>query len=587
MRPPIEARAIRAPPGRLVARLTHSRSLLLALALAWISAADTVAQDIRPGDERPELPGFEPDAEDRRPALTPLPSVPSFEPRAREKGSVLPQLALPDGQDIDGLEGGAQVVVREFAISGNTALDPEALAGVTRPYLDRPLAFSRGYVTSGVVIPDQTLADGVLEVWVIEGRLEKIEIYNEGRLRESYLRRQLARGAKTPVNVHDLERALQILQQDDRIEAVDATLVPSERRGEAILRVRVLERRAWSVRLAGNNYNSPAIGEWRGVFRAAHRNLSGFGDRLSAEYKGSSGLQDVRGSWEVPLPPFETRLEAHFRRTWSQGVEAPYDTLDINSQTQTYGFTLTQPLYRSASTLVEGFFVGEWRKSQSFIFGDVPFSFVAGPIRGTGKAAILRFGGSATYSTREQALAARGLISWGLDALGATVNEGDVPDGQFLAFLGQLQWARRLPWWDLQLIARADVQVSDRPLLGIEQFSMGGHASVRGYRENTLVRDNGVIASLELRIPVPMPSFRESRPRLEIAPFFDVGHSWNTDRPTVGPQTVASIGIGGRLGLTERALFQVYWGHRLLDVPVFGEGALQDDGVSMGLTWDW
>ena len=45
--------------------------------------------------------------------------------------------------------------------------------------------------------------------------------------------------------------------------------------------------------------------------------------------------------------------------------------------------------------------------------------------------------------------------------------------------------------------------------------------------------------------------------------------------------------IGGRLGLTERALFQVYWGHRILNVAEVDRDALQDDGVQMGLTWDW
>ena len=35
-----------------------------------------------------------------------------------------------------------------------------------------------------------------------------------------------------------------------------------------------------------------------------------------------------------------------------------------------------------------------------------------------------------------------------------------------------------------------------------EKFSLGGVNSVRGYRENELVSDNGVIGSMELRIPL-------------------------------------------------------------------------------------
>jgi hemolysin activation/secretion protein len=200
---------------------------------------------------------------------------------------------------------------------------------------------------------------------------------------------------------------------------------------------------------------------------------------------------------------------------------------------------------------------------------------------------VLRFGATWGYSSRTQAVAARSLFSIGLDLLGATRNPGGLPDGRFFAWLGQVQWARRFASiLDATLVARADVQLSDRPLLGFEQFAIGGRNTVRGYRENRLVGDNGVVGSLELRVPIPMPSWREWRPHFELAPFFDAGHSWNTDRPELGEQTLLSVGVGGRLFLTHDMLFRVYWGHPLKDVASLGESSLQDDGISLGLEWD-
>ena len=129
------------------------------------------------------------------------------------------------------------------------------------------------------------------------------------------------------------------------------------------------------------------------------------------------------------------------------------------------------------------------------------------------------------------------------------------------------------------------MQIADRPLLGLEQFVVGGHTSVRGYRKNQLVRYNGLVGSLELRVPVPMPDLREWRPRFELAPFVDAGYSWNARGPTDGPTTLVSVGVGGRLGLTDRVHFEIYWGHRLKSVPEIGAANLQDAGLSLGLTW--
>jgi hypothetical protein len=98
-------------------------------------------------------------------------------------------------------------------------------------------------------------------------------------------------------------------------------------------------------------------------------------------------------------------------------------------------------------------------------------------------------------------IAARSTFSLGVDALGATVNGGPVPDGQYLAWLGQFQWVRRFDDRGDQFVFRTDLQLAEDPLLPLEQFAVGGASTVRGYRENQLVRDNGFVTSAELRIP--------------------------------------------------------------------------------------
>jgi hemolysin activation/secretion protein len=100
------------------------------------------------------------------------------------------------------------------------------------------------------------------------------------------------------------------------------------------------------------------------------------------------------------------------------------------------------------------------------------------------------------------------------------------------------------------------------------------------------VRDNGVVASLEARLPV----VREHRwaEYVQVAPFIDFGHAWNTRQPTPKPRTLASVGLGLRWAATVpapfavRPQFEVYWGVPLNHVNTPG-GDLQDWGLHLQL----
>jgi hemolysin activation/secretion protein len=95
---------------------------------------------------------------------------------------------------------------------------------------------------------------------------------------------------------------------------------------------------------------------------------------------------------------------------------------------------------------------------------------------------------------------------------------------------------------DTLLLLRADAQFADRALLPFEQFSVGGIDSVRGYRQDALLTDNGIFASAEVRIPILRLPKMDGL--LQIAPFFDIGHGWNRSGfPNPDPQTLASVAL--------------------------------------------
>jgi hemolysin activation/secretion protein len=283
----------------------------------------------------------------------------------------------------------------------------------------------------------------------------------------------------------------------------------------------------------------------------------------------------------LPLTARDTTLNLKYIRGETIVQEEPFDPLDIETESDTFGITLRQPLYRSLRQEFAVALTGERSHSKSTLEGE-PFSFFSGAEDGEATIAPVRLSLEWTDRTQNQVIAARSRFSVGTYTMGATQHRhSKIPDGQFFAWLAQLEWARRLDFWDIQTLFRFETQLANDSLLPLEKIGVGGRYSVRGYRWNQMVRDNGLVFQLETRIPLvrnkPWADY------LQLAPFADYGEAWNTDLPTPDPRTIYSIGVGLRWALTIpapirlRPQFEVYWGYQLKDVDTVG-GDLQDHG---------
>ncbi len=485
-----------------------------------------------------------------------------------------------------------RVQVSGFRLIGNTAFSDEELQSLTATYTNRPISFedllrlrdeltlhyvSHGYVTSGVLLPEQAVRDGIVELQVVEGTLAAINVADVKRLRPGYVEKRLRPDAGEIVNMTALEGRLQVLQQDPLIHHVEAQLVPGPRRDVSELNLSVFERRPFGGSFEVNNHQAPAIGSERAMARFWHRNVSGGGDSFNISASGSEGLGELEASYEILLNSRGTRLGFWGIATKAEAVEAPFDQLDIESETQSYAIVFSHPLIHNLNTEFSIFGSAEVRQSQSFLLGE-GFQFSDGLEEdGIARVTALRLGVQYTHRDRQRVFAARSTFSGGIDAFDATINETG-PSGEFFAWLAQLQWAQRFDWLDARMIARLDAQLALDPLLPLEQMAVGGHATVRGYRENRFVRDNGVVGSLEFRIPIWRRS--SGHTVLELAPFYDYGRSWNRDRPTPQPEVLESAGLGLIAPINATFYGEVYWGHTLRNVPdISDEHNLQDDGI--------
>src|SRR5205823_499988 len=110
----------------------------------------------------------------------------------------------------------------------------------------------------------------------------------------------------------------------------------------------------------------------------------------------------------------------------------------------------------------------------------------------------------------------------------------------------------------------------------LEQMSVGGMDSVRGYRENQLVRGRGVVSSVEFRVPVL--SDKAGNGIVQLAPFFDWGGAWNVGESTPSPRFIYSVGVGLLVNPNRHFDARLYWGYRFEHVRTEGND-IQDLGI--------
>ncbi|WP_177428496.1 ShlB/FhaC/HecB family hemolysin secretion/activation protein [Candidatus Venteria ishoeyi] len=532
----------------------------------------------------------------------------------------LPPISLPENQ----LSAMAEIYVKHFELSGNKTVKTETLLDLIKTFSNRKISaeelqevrnilthyyVDNGYINSGVVIPDQEIneTEKIIRLNIIEGRLVKINLQKAeaAKLQPDYIKQRLSYGENEILNVNTLQERLQILQQNPLISRFNAELGPGIYPGEAILNLEIKEARAWNLGFSANNHRSPSIGGFRGELFGHHRNLLGFGDHLSGRVGLTKGLNDYAIDYNIPLNRYDTQLELHAERSDSKIVSEPFSQLDITSDAEVYKVGLRHPFYRTYSkdfhyrVFDMGLALNVSRSETRLL--DELFGFPP-VIDGINKITALHFSQNWLDRSRNRVIAFSSNFRFGLSALNSTVHEGidpgtgqefNAPDSKFALWLGQFRWIERLPLpWDKkrnsQLLLRADLQYSDDDLLPLEKFAMGGANTVRGYRENLLTRDKGIVLSLEWQIPVytwtvPMLGAKANEGDIFITPFIDYGWVKNNFFEIPGKNSLSSIGLGVLWKTSAYMDAAVYWGHALQDMPAPEDKDIQDDGIHFAL----
>jgi len=402
--------------------------------------------------------------------------------------------------------------IRAFQVKGNTLLPADAVERAVYPHMGPgrteadveaaraalQKAFEdRGYVAVSVLIPEQAVAGGILQLQVEPQAIGEVKI--EGAKHPELVRAQapsLAAG-KTP-NLTEFQRDVIAMNQK-----ANRRVTPELRAGVAPGTLDVLltveESSAFHASAELNNFASAATTDLRYSGTLRYDDMWGRGDSLSV----SSQLAPRRtGDGTVLSANYLARL-GQGTQLMLYGVHSDSDIAVIGGTSVVGKGNILGVRVIQSLGAADGFYSAltlgiDWKDFQEDLTlgadtDSAPIEYFPATLSWRGDWSS---GGQRSDLTATAILGIRGLG----DGRSAFLYKRYQASDSFFAFKIEAGHNQEIGA-GMQLDARLTGQWSGNPLISNEGFSLGGMSSVRGYYESESLGDYGVAYQLELRAP--------------------------------------------------------------------------------------
>ena len=525
------------------------------------------------------------------PGATPGGALPRVEPAVQPPERKGELFDIPRMYDRPlGLEEGPRVLVKAFKLQGAVdrpkhhvrVADAQAIldaARATQPtqgfsinqlqevakkvatYYDE-----HGYILAQAFIPAQKVADGVVVVQVLEGKLASVRVEGNKKYPASTLKRPFKSLIGAPVDKDSIESALLTLTNYPGITAF-GVLGAGTDVGTTDLTLRVQSEERFRIETVLDNYGTQFAGQDRVQLTLTINDPLHMADRLKltglyATGSSSGASHGAYGGVDYEIPVFSPNDSLHVVHLTNQydvgAAAASVTTGKSNGKTRVdelgYRHDFARTRLGSASIGV-AFNV----KSATF---DSPPSVVyddkltTARIDAQWERVDTRFRGVDTvlFSYTHGFNGLLGALGAYDPAAAATSRSSRLgASGEFNKFNLQMQRLQRLTQYT-SLVLRVDGQYTHDPLVSLEQFSLGGPDSVRAYSVSETLAEKGGVASLEFVMGAPgfasrpAPGSRTWGDILQFSLFVDYANG-DLNAPLVASQnsSVALSGAGGAI----------------------------------------
>ena len=393
----------------------------------------------------------------------------------------------------------ARVLISRIAVDASEVFAAAEIQAITAPYENREVSISelhevvgkinelyksKNYITAKALLPPQTIKDGVVRIQLIEGRLGKLLLSGNQYTRDTFFMDRFNLVNGDLVRLDSLEQQLTYFNMTNDVR-LRAELKSGAAFGTTDIVLIAQEPENQQFLLFSDNAGSKTTGQYRFGFSWMNRSLTGNRDTLSLVPVWSEGTLAGSLSYSVPVQD-SGRLAISYDKNRIDILSGPYAHLNITGYSSDVGLTYSWPQSVRSGFKTEHSFQVHSKDSETLFDGTKTLD------TGVKTAA---YGYTLQANSSKKAVYVHHEITRGYaDSTGQRK--------YFLKYTLSAVRQQALSDGVIRTLRLSGQVTPDKNLPTVEQFSLGGMSSVRGYENGLLLGDKGYLLSAEWSKPL-------------------------------------------------------------------------------------
>ncbi len=389
--------------------------------------------------------------------------------------------------------------VRKVIINDSEILTEEEIRAITDPMVGRQMSMEqlqavidqinelyakKNFITARAILPPQTIADGVVQIQLVEGTVGDIIVEGNRATREEYFLKRLSLQRGDLVRLDVLEKDLSYFNATNDVQ-VRAEIRAGKEFGLTDVVLRAAEPAKTQVVVFVDNGGRKETGLYRLGVNAVNNSLFGFRDTVNVGAIYAQGTLGINMAYDVPVSRRGARLVVNHDHTKTTIVSGIFEPVGIDGLSTNTGVRVSHPILAKPQVKLSGALGWQAKQTDNYFSGA---KLQSARLQTT----VLSLTGQFLHNNQ----------SWS-GQQDITLGYVELPNkGDFLKYFGTVTWQRALQRNGLLSIQGRLQLTNDQLLPFSEQLSLGGMSVARGYPEGTLIGDKGFAISAELSYPI-------------------------------------------------------------------------------------
>ncbi len=454
--------------------------------------------------------------------------------------------------------GGPTFVLKQVVFPSSALLSAEELQALAAPLIGQKVDLAtlyglvaqinaryeaKGFPNASAVLPPQHVADGIIHIELIEGRLGKVSVEGNTYIPPSFVLDRLPLPAGEVLNVPDLSQSIAVFNRINDVQT-RAALQPGAQFGQTDVVFNVVEPPRDTLDFSVDNWGLNSTGTNEASFLYRRTSLLVADDRFTMYGIGNDGNLDGNVGYNVPVGLYGGRFGVNYGLMQTRVLHGPYQSLEIDGHAQVGSMDFSQPLFANEHWLVSGllnFSVISSANTQAGVTQTSDLTKKGGP------GLLLSYLGPLTSAQMTMTY-----------AYGSTEYDTLSNAGSFGMLAGTFNLTQMLPVGLSFVVNGGWQQTSVQRLAPDQLFQLGGPTSVRGYEADYVAGFSGFFSQFELH-----KDAASITPGLDLFSFLDMGRVY---APATTEKKMMGFGFGANYAFERWANLQVATGWPLQQV---------------------